>query len=96
MYSIELKIYYMRSIERCQAFLNAVLYNCNMKVFAERLKELRTAKKLSQRKLASQTKISPSAIKQWENESRVPNAEAVVTLAKFFDVSADYLLGLED
>ena len=68
----------------------------DMKVFAERLKELRLTENLSQRKLAELTNLSPSAIKQWESESRVPNAEAVVTLAKFFDVSADYLLGLED
>ena len=68
----------------------------NAKIFAERLKELRTEKKLSQRALAAQTKISASAIKQWENESRVPNAEAIVTLAKYFGVSSDYLLGLED
>ncbi|MDE7084699.1 MAG: helix-turn-helix domain-containing protein [Clostridia bacterium] len=67
-----------------------------MKAFAERLKELRVSENLSQRKLAELTNLSPSAIKQWENESRVPNAEAVVALAKFFDVSADYLLGLED
>lgn len=67
-----------------------------MKVFAERLKDLRLTENLSQRKLAELTNLSPSAIKQWENESRVPNAEAVVVLAKFFDVSADYLLGLED
>ena len=67
-----------------------------MKIFAERLKELRTEKKLSQRALAAQTKISASAIKQRENESRVPNAEAIVTLAKYFGVSSDYLLGLED
>ena len=67
-----------------------------MKIFAERLKELITEKKLSQRALAAQTKISASAIKQWENESRVPNAEAIVTLAKYFGVSSDYLLGLED
>lgn len=67
-----------------------------MKVFAERLKELRISENLSQRKLAEMTNLSPSAIKQWENESRVPNAEAVVVLAKFFDVSSDYLLGLED
>lgn len=68
----------------------------NMKIFAERLKELRLTENLSQRKLAELTNLSPSAIKQWENESRVPNAEAVVALAKFFEVSADYLLGLED
>lgn len=67
-----------------------------MKVFAERLKELRISENLSQRKLAELTNLSPSAIKQWENESRVPNAEAVVVLAKYFDVSADYLLGLEN
>jgi len=67
-----------------------------MKIFAERLKELRTENRLSQRALAAQTKISASAIKQWENESRIPNAEAIVTLAKYFGVSSDYLLGLED
>ncbi|MDE6690843.1 MAG: helix-turn-helix domain-containing protein [Clostridia bacterium] len=67
-----------------------------MKIFAERLKDLRLTENLSQRKLAELTNLSPSAIKQWENESRVPNAEAVVVLAKFFDVSADYLLGLVD
>lgn len=67
-----------------------------MKVFAERLKDLRIEKKLSQRGLAALTHFSVSAIKQWENESRVPNAEAVVLLAKFFNVSSDYLLGLKD
>lgn len=67
-----------------------------MKIFAERLKELRTENRLSQRALAAQTKISASAIKQWENESRIPNAEAIVTLAKYFGVSSDYLLGFED
>lgn len=67
-----------------------------MKVFAERLKDLRIERKLSQRGLAELTHLSQSAIKQWENESRVPNAEAVVALAKFFNVSSDYLLGLVD
>ena len=67
-----------------------------MKIFAERLKELRTAEHLSQKALATKINVSPSAIKQWENEKRVPNAEAVVTLAKFFGVSTDYLLGLND
>lgn len=67
-----------------------------MKIFADRLRELRINSKLSQRALAAKTNLSPSAIKQWENESRVPNAEAVVTLAKFFSVSCDYLLGMTD
>ena len=64
--------------------------------FAERLKELRLEKGLSQRELACLTGISQNAIAFWENEKRVPNANAVATLAMFFEVSADYLLGLEN
>lgn len=86
----------MHSNESSQVFFIAICYNFIMKVFAERLRELRTEKGLSQRGLAKETSLSPSAIMQWENESRVPNAEAVVTLAKYFSVSADYLLGLID
>ncbi len=67
-----------------------------MKIFAERLKELRLEKDLSQRSLAKLLNLSYSAIKQWESETRTPNAEAIVVIAKFFDVSADYLLGLSD
>lgn len=78
-------------------FRGILCYNCyKMKIFAERLKELRTAENLSQKELAKKVNLSPSAIKQWENEKRNPNAEAVVAIAKFFDVSADYLLGLKD
>lgn len=67
-----------------------------MKIFAERLKDLRIERELSQRELAKLLNVSHSAVAQWENESRSPNAEAVVALAKFFEVSADYLLGLSD
>lgn len=67
-----------------------------MKIFAERLKELRLEKDLSQRGLAKLLNLSYSAVRQWENESRTPNAEAIVAIAKFFGVSADYLLGLSD
>ena len=67
-----------------------------MKIFAERLKDLRLEKGLTQRGLAKLLNISYSAIRQWENQERVPNAEAVVILAKFFSVTTDYLLGLTD
>ena len=67
-----------------------------MEIFPERLKELRLEKELTQRELAKQTGLSRSAIAFWEHCERIPSAEAVVTLAKFFGVSADYLLGLED
>ncbi len=68
----------------------------NIHIFTERLKELRNEKELSQDELAKQTGLSRSAISAWESGTRVPAATAVVVLAKFFGVSSDYLLGLED
>lgn len=46
--------------------------------------------------LARKVGLSQTGIKQWENSQRIPNADAVVRFAKFFGVSTDYLLGLED
>lgn len=66
-----------------------------MNKFAERLKELRIEKNLSQAQLANATGLSHTAIVYWESEKRVPNANAVIILAEFFDVTTDYLLGVE-
>lgn len=65
-------------------------------IFKKVLIELRTAKKLNQRQLAKETNLSQSAISYWETGDREPTANALITLALFFDVSTDYLLGLED
>ncbi len=67
-----------------------------MNKFSEKLKELRTENNLSQRDLAKATNLSQSALVHWENKKRVPNVDAVIVLAKFFNVSTDYILGLED
>lgn len=67
-----------------------------MKIFAERLKELRNEKGISQSELSRQTGIPRTTITFWENDLRVPSAEAVVIIAKYFGVTSDYLLGLED
>ena len=67
-----------------------------MRALAERLKELRLEKGLTQKQLAQNTGLSKSAIDFWEREQRVPNANAIIVLAKFFSVTSDYLLGLED
>lgn len=79
-----------------KVFFTHSYYNFNMIKFAERLKELRIEKGLSQRDLAKATDISQNAIAFWENEKRVPNANAVAILATFFGVTAGYILGLED
>lgn len=67
-----------------------------METFAERLKELRTEKNLTQVELAKATNLSKSAISFWKSGERTPNINAIIVLAKFFEVSADYLIGLED
>ncbi|MBO5889204.1 MAG: helix-turn-helix transcriptional regulator, partial [Clostridia bacterium] len=61
--------------------------------FKDRLKELRISKNLSQMQLANKTGISQSAIAKWELGKTEPTATAIITLAKFFNESSDYLLG---
>ena len=68
----------------------------SMEKFCLRLKELRIEKKLSQADLATATGLTQGAITYWETGQRVPNATAVITLARFFGVTTDYLLGEQD
>lgn len=68
---------------------------CNtVATFSERLKELRTSQGLSQRLLAEKAGIGRMSVQCYELESRRPTADAVITLANYFGVSTDYLLGL--
>lgn len=67
-----------------------------MKVFAERLRELRKNKNLSTAQLGLEIGVSDTAVCNWENNKHDIKGEQLAKLAKFFDVSADYLLGLED
>ncbi|MBD5636654.1 MAG: helix-turn-helix transcriptional regulator [Clostridia bacterium] len=67
-----------------------------MEKFYERLKELRIEKGLTQAQLAEETGLSRSAIGFWENGERIPLASVIITLAKYFNVSTDYLLGVID
>lgn len=67
-----------------------------MTKFAERLKELRIEKNLNQRDLAEKTGFTQPAIARWESNQQIPNIETLVVFCKFFGVSSDYLLGLED
>jgi transcriptional regulator with XRE-family HTH domain len=64
--------------------------------FQERLKELRKANNLSQMDLSVATGISQSAIAKWELGKTEPTASAIIALARFFDETADYLLGLSE
>ena len=64
--------------------------------FATRLKELRAERGISQMTLSKATGISQSAIAKWELGKTEPTASAIITLAKFFGETTDYLLGMTD
>ena len=68
-----------------------------MDTFSNRLKELRLEKGLSQEDLAKSIKsLSRQAISSWEKRERDIKLSYAIMLAKFFDVSLDYLAGLSD
>lgn len=60
------------------------------------IKELRLNKGITQNEVALKIGISRSVLSQYENNIVEPTAYVVSKLSEFFDVSADYLLGLED
>lgn len=60
--------------------------------FGKRLKELRIEKKLSQRELGDVFGVCNQTISFWESGSREPDLDTLVKIAKFFEVSVDFLL----
>ncbi len=67
-----------------------------MAYYTERLKELRTYKDLSQKEIATELGISQQHYSMYENGIRTLNAEQIIKICKYFDISANYLLGLSD
>lgn len=64
--------------------------------FKNRLYKLRKELNISQQTLAKEINVTQKAIDFWEKGINEPKASYIISLAKFFNVSADYLLGLED
>lgn len=63
---------------------------------AKRLKQVRTEKNISQTELAKAINVDVSSISYWESGRYEPKATYIYLLAKTLQVSADFLLGLED
>ena len=61
-----------------------------------RIKELRKEFGLSQVELAAQMEVTKQTISNWENENIQPSIDMLVGLANVFNVTTDYLLGLDD
>ena len=65
-------------------------------IFCEKLKELRIEQGVGQVELAKAINVSKGIISLWENGLREPKLSNLITLAKFFEVSLDYLVGFVD
>ena len=61
-----------------------------------RLKELRIDKGLTQKELADILKTNNSSICDWECGRTEPSIEMILSICRLFEVSADFVLGLED
>ncbi|MEK4174704.1 helix-turn-helix transcriptional regulator [Aeribacillus composti] len=73
-----------------------------MSTFGEKIKKLRKSKNLSIGELVTElnkiykTNISKSMISRYENDTADPKMENIRILADYFNVSADYLVGIKD
>ena len=65
-------------------------------VIAERLRTLRREKNLSKRELVSLLPINYSTYANYESGFREPNSEVLQMLARHFNVSIDYLMGMTE
>lgn len=59
-----------------------------------KIKELRVSKKITQEELAKALQVSTQAVSKWENGG-CPDLELIPGIAAYFNVSTDYLFGVE-
>lgn len=64
--------------------------------FKERLKSIRIEKNLTQKQVYTKLGVSPNCYASYEQGRTEPNIETIKQLCYIFQVSSDYLLGLED
>lgn len=65
-------------------------------MFSQRLVETRKNKNTTQKNVAQSINMSERAYQSLEYGTQKPSHDTIVKLCNFFDVSADYLLGLSD
>jgi len=66
-----------------------------MSKFTSRLRELRIEKGLTQKEVAAALEISVSCYGGYEQGYREPDLKTLIKICKMFEISSDYLLGLE-
>lgn len=64
--------------------------------YYERLKDMREDHDLTQNDIAELLKTTRQQVSKWENGTQMMGVDKYVVLAKYYNISADYLLGLTD
>ena len=65
-------------------------------LLSDKIKMLRENAGITQSELAKSLGLTRSAINAWEMGLSVPSTQYITELAKYFNVSTDFLLGMEE
>ena len=65
-------------------------------MYGKRIRELRTERGMTQAELGEQLNIAQITVSKYERETLDLGTQTIIALCSIFEVSADYLLGLED
>ncbi|MBP2659270.1 MAG: transcriptional regulator, family [Firmicutes bacterium] len=65
-------------------------------IFCQRLRNLRQLNKLTLEQLGAEFNVTKQTVSHWEKGDRLPSLDVATTLAEYFKVSLDYLVGLSD
>ncbi len=95
MHKNQLKEYkYTNSIQKYNNVItkgvNTVLY------FGIKLRKLRKEREMTQQQLADKLDITKATVSAYETDAKYPSIEVLIKIAKTFEVSTDYLLGLSE
>lgn len=65
-----------------------------MKTFGAKVKELRVKKGLTQKQVAEALNVTVPTLSHWECDYQEPSFKDLLAICNFYEVSADYLIGL--
>jgi transcriptional regulator with XRE-family HTH domain len=68
----------------------------DMEEFAQRLRETRSARGLTQTRLAELLEVSPRVYNRWERGAAIPRLDTLVKVAEILEVSLDELVGRKE
>jgi len=62
----------------------------------DRMRSLRISKNMTQKEVANNIGVSEISVRCWENGTKNPSMSAIISLASLFDVSTDFILGVNN